>query len=549
MNKTTVQSYFGYSVKACQVGLIFLALLTAVACSDPRDNRGSDCTVDVDCGINGACNQGECGCALGWDDCDGEADNGCEFEGVCACHVGETRSCYSGPSSTEGVGICTAGTQSCGVDGWSPCNGQVTPTAEDCEANQIDEDCDGVLDNETDMDGDGYSICDGDCCDSDLQHCADQPALVNPGALDFDGNDVDDDCDGIVDNPTPPDCSPQESLVDTTGVSLARALELCHTVDPDGRGFGLMAADLSTVGGTFSPDQIQTAVMESLGSIIPAVKNETMAILSSGRARGVGDPGFVSRDTNYASINGSMGESAPAEYLAQHTGQLETILGCPNGESLVHDSVRLRLQVRVPTNAQGFQFKFRFFSYEYPVYLCTEFNDFFLVQLNSQHPDIPADGNISFDADGNPVSINNAFFTTCNPLPCRPEGSDSTGPDSSMPPNMPGEGGDEEEPWASGVDADQDGCPDSLTCNTSSNVCENTNGACPDGYDDIAAYSVNTKMAGATSWLTTSAPVVPGELITLDFHIWDTSDQQLDSLVLIDDFEWLIEPTAVVTKQ
>ena len=45
------------------------------------------------------------------------------------------------------------------------------------------------------------------------------------------------------------------------------------------------------------------------------------------------------------------------------------------------------------------------------------------------------------------------------------------------------------------------------------------------------------------------APVVPGELITLDFHIWDTSDQQLDSLVLIDDFEWLIEPTAVVTKQ
>ncbi len=32
-------------------------------------------------------------------------------------------------------------------------------------------------------------------------------------------------------------------------------------------------------------------------------------------------------------------------------------------------------------------------------------------------------------------------------------------------------------------------------------------------------------------------------------YIWDTSDQQLDSLVLIDDFEWLIEPTAVVTKQ
>jgi len=47
--------------------------------------------------------------------------------------------------------------------------------------------------------------------------------------------------------------------------------------------------------------------------------------------------------------------------------------------------------------------------------------------------------------------------------------------------------------------------------------------------------------AGATRWLTTTAPVVPGETITLRFVIWDTSDMQLDSLVLIDNFRWHAE--------
>ena len=116
-------------------------------------------------------------------------------------------------------------------------------------------------------------------------------------------------------------------------------------------------------------------------------------------------------------------------------------------------------------------------------------------------------------------------------------------------PSIPGAGGEDEIPTLSGDDNDGDGCPDSLTCNTTTNLCEGPSGACPDGDADIAAYSLNRRMAGATGWLTTSAPVLPGELITLDFHIWDTSDQQLDSLVLIDQFEWLIEPTAVVTKQ
>ena len=49
-----------------------------------------------------------------------------------ACTLGATQSCYTGPSGTQGVGPCTAGTQTCmGSDAasaaWGPCNGEVLP--------------------------------------------------------------------------------------------------------------------------------------------------------------------------------------------------------------------------------------------------------------------------------------------------------------------------------------------------------------------------------------------------------------------------------------
>jgi predicted outer membrane repeat protein len=56
----------------------------------------------------------------------------------------------------------------------------------------VDEDCDGVVDNDTDAfddDGDGYNEWDGDCDDGE--------ALVNPGAPEY-CNGIDDDCDGVL---------------------------------------------------------------------------------------------------------------------------------------------------------------------------------------------------------------------------------------------------------------------------------------------------------------------------------------------------------------
>ena len=77
-----------------------------------------------------------------------------------------------------------------------------------------------------------------------------------------------------------------------------------------------------------------------------------------------------------------------------------------------HDGAALQLEILTPTNAQGFSFSFNFFTYEWPDFICSTFNDFF-VSLLMPFPANQPDGNISFDSQGNPVSVNNAFLEVC----------------------------------------------------------------------------------------------------------------------------------------
>src|SRR5262252_8721015 len=55
-----------------------------------------------------------------------------------------------------------------------------------------------------DADG-GPSLCSSNDCDGDgyptPADCNDADPMVNPGAYDFRGNNVDDDCNGVVDDP------------------------------------------------------------------------------------------------------------------------------------------------------------------------------------------------------------------------------------------------------------------------------------------------------------------------------------------------------------
>ncbi|WP_438036917.1 hypothetical protein [Sorangium sp. So ce204] len=75
----------------------------------------------------------------------GEPATGGGGGGTAVCEPGSHLSCYSGLPGTQGVGLCTAGVQTCLPDGsgHGPCTGEITPSAEDC-ASEADEDCDGT---------------------------------------------------------------------------------------------------------------------------------------------------------------------------------------------------------------------------------------------------------------------------------------------------------------------------------------------------------------------------------------------------------------------
>src|SRR5690606_23387800 len=71
-------------------------------------------------------------------------------------------------------------------------------------------------------------------------------------------------------------------------------------------------------------------------------------------------------------------------------------------------------------------------------------------------------------------------------------------------------------------------------------VCPTGDGPGCSGTDELTGTGFETS-GGGTGWLTTTAPVVPGEKIRLTFMIWDEGDHAYDSLVLLDNFRWGLE--------
>jgi hypothetical protein len=161
----------------------------------------------------------------------------------------------------------------------------------------------------------------------------------------------------------------------------------------------------------------------------------------------------------------------------------------------VNDYTELTLTLKAPTNVNSFSFDFEFFSAEYPVYVCTEYNDEFLVIQQSKAFATPT--NIAFDNQHNAVTVNSGFFTVCTNDTTKAQTQHCTIPVTDI------DGTGFEDPPLGGFNL---------------------------GDLDIPG--------GATGWLTTTSPVTPGETFTLRFIVFDEGDHVLDSASLVDNFRW-----------
>jgi len=403
------------------------------------------------------------------------------------CTPYETVECpYAGPAGTKGIGICKAAEKMCSADGtyWGPCVGEVLPQTEICN-NNLDDNCNEQIDEDSDKDGDGWGVCSGDCCDTTAQ-CAD-PKKVNPGAIEVQGDGIDNNCNSQIDEDPREICSTAQKFSGTGALDLLYAMDICkHSTGGSWGIVGTPTLTRANGSGSIDSSNRQVGVMAQFGSHASnkAIYGPTMAALSSGRARDNYDDPDKTTQISYSYYDGN----PPADFIAPHGNKLPTTkTGCPNGSG-ANDGVMLSVQLKVPTNAQSFSFNFRFFSQEYKDWTCSKYNDFFITMLYTGASGIPADKNISFDSNGSYISVNSdQFFTVCKPK---------------------------------------------------------TGYTCPDGTAPLAGTGWNESNAGATKWLSTTAPVIPGETITLKFVIWDTSDRLLDSLVLLDNFKWSAEGTS-----
>jgi hypothetical protein len=423
-----------------------------------------------------------------------------------ACSSSNGDSGFSdGGSSSSGSGSSGGGSNGGGNGGSGGSSGSAPGTFGDASASGGSSSggstC-NVTNPNADMDKDGWTPNQGDCNDCDPN--------VNPGAIDTwhqpaDGGAGywgDEDCSNNPgDNAKP--CDQGLALTDLNAMDGAKAIELCATASMSDKKYGVLSANYVRANGAAFPTVgAQVGIEQAWGTNVHVQGGQNMLVISSGYARSVGQAG---------ACNGISCQTNPTNCIPP-TGFPEDDPACPPTPAIA-DDIALELQIRAPTNATGYSFDFKFYSFEYPDWVCdtSGYNDQFVALVNpppmgAYVPSGSMFGNISFDMNNHPVSVNMGFFDVCDP----------------MTPNRFAQ-----------------------HCKSGGGTCPPTPSPyCPMGTGELAntGFDVWHSMvgpAGATKWLQTQAPVKPGSIITIRFAMWDAGNALFDSTTLIDNFHWI----------
>lgn len=325
----------------------------------------------------------------------------------------------------------------------------------------------------------------------------------DPANVEIPNNGCDDDANGVADDVAP--CDPSLT-VDGDAVAFARAMGVCK--DASANGWGLVGARyVNGFTRTSAPNADQHGILPAFGYAVDPREGHRLALLSTGFARAydTAEPGAktpFNRQPPSAMQTQPIAGVPVAVRGEPPPGWPKAAAGCPALSTDTFDMAGIELQIKVPANAKGLRFDFDFYSGEWPQWVCSRYNDGFVAMLKSAANPGGGFENVSFDAKGNPVSVNFAFFDRCTP---------------------------------GAKTACKESAPKAASCSGGTAELAGTGFAVAADYCGLGTVSTG---GGATGWLTSKAPVVPRETITLRLLVWDTGDFKFDSTVLLDHLHW-----------